>query len=89
VADVDEVVGDHPKADPALHSGGRPVSASIESVPAFDHANALLTSGPPLLAVAEPPLLLLTLALGVFGGGIGDADAFDAFGFGCRLVLAE
>ena len=44
----------------------------------FGHANAPLASGPPFLAVAGPPLLLLALAGDALGRAIGDADAFDA-----------
>src|SRR6266480_8059217 len=62
------------------------VSAAAESVSPFDSADASLASGPPFLAVAEPALLLLTVALGAFCGAIGNADPFDPLGFRCRLV---
>ena len=68
VPDVDEVVGDHAEPDPAPHSGVAFVAAAVEAVPALDHADAALAAGPPLLAVAEPALLLLALALGALGG---------------------
>ena len=87
--DVDEVIGDHPEANPALHSGVAFVSAAIEPVPSLDHADATLAAGPPFLAVAEPALLLLAFALGAFGRAIGDADAPDPLGFGGRLVLGR
>ena len=58
-ADVDQVVGNHPEADPALDTGIPLVPAAIESMPSFDHADATLAAGPPFLAVAEPALLLL------------------------------
>ena len=80
-ADVDEVVGDHAEPDPALHAGIAFVAAAVEPVSPFDHADAPLASGPPFLAVAEPALLLLALALGALGGAIGNADAFDALAF--------
>jgi len=86
-ADVDQVVGNHPEADPALHSGISLVPAAIESVPSLDHADATLASGAPFLAVAESAFLLLAFALGALRGAIGDADALDALGFGGRLVL--
>jgi hypothetical protein len=60
-ANVDEVVGDHAEPDPALHSGIALVSAAIEAVPPLGDADASLASGPPLLAIAEPALPLLTL----------------------------
>ena len=63
-ADVDDVVGDHAEPDPTLHSGVALVSAAVETVPPLGHADASFAAGPPLLAVAEPALPLLTLALG-------------------------
>src|SRR6266508_1994203 len=72
LADVDEVIGDHAEPDPALHAGFALVPATVEAVAAFDDADASLASGAPFLAVAEPALLLLALALGALGGAIGD-----------------
>ena len=45
-ADVDQVVGNHPEADPALDSGIPLVPAAIESMPSFDHADAAALSTP-------------------------------------------
>ena len=87
--DVEEVVGDHPEANPALHPSIALVSAAGEPVAPFDHADAPLASGPPFLAVSEPALLLLAFALRAFGGAIGDADALDARGFCGRLVFCR
>jgi hypothetical protein len=70
-ADVDEIISDHAEADPALHSAIAPVAAAIETVSPLDHADATLASGAPFLAVAEPALLLLALALRALGGAIG------------------
>jgi hypothetical protein len=47
-ADVDEVVGDDAKADPALHSSRSLVAATAEAVSPFDDADAPLASGAPL-----------------------------------------
>ena len=88
-ADVDQVVGNHPEADPALDTGIPLVPAAIESMPSFDHADATLAAGPPFLAVAEPTLLLFAFALRALGGAVGDADALDALGFRGRLVLGR
>src|SRR6202162_1533788 len=60
-ADVDDVVGDHAEPDPTLHTGIAPVMASVETVAPLADADASLAAGPPLLAVAEPALPLLTL----------------------------
>src|SRR5437667_1691833 len=86
--DVDEVVGDDAEPDPALHSGTALVTAAIEPVSPFDDADAPFASGSPFLAIAEPALFLLTLALGALGGAIGDADAFDTSRFRRRLILS-
>jgi hypothetical protein len=56
-------------------------------VSAFDHADASLATGAPLLAVAEPAFLLLAFAFGVFGRAIGNANALVSFRFGCRLMI--
>ena len=88
-ADVDKIISDHAEADPALHSGIAPVAAAIETVSPLDHADATLASGAPFLAVAKPALLLLAFALGALGRAIGNADALDALGFRCSLILAE
>ena len=61
-AEVDEVVGDDAEPDPALHTIITFVSAAGEAVPALDDADAALATGSPLLAVAEPALLLLAFA---------------------------
>src|ERR1700680_2574441 len=86
-ADVDESVGDDAEPDPARHSGVALVAAAVESVPALDDADAALASGAPFLAVAEPALPLLALALGTFGRAVGNAHALDALGFRRPLVL--
>src|ERR1700730_17008511 len=86
-ADVDEVVGDHAETNPALHAGVAFVATAVETMSAFDDADAALTAGAPFLALAEPALFLLASALGTFGRAIGNADPFDALGFRRRLVL--
>src|SRR5260370_13587988 len=85
--DVDDVVGDHAEPDPTLHSGVALVSAAVETVPPLGDADASLAACPSLLAVAEPALPLLTLALGTLSRAVGNADAFYALGFRCCLVL--
>ena len=86
-ADIDEVVPDHTESDPALHSSISSVPAAGKPVPPLDHADASFASGPPLLAVAEPALLLLAFAFRAPGVAIGNADAFDALCFRCGLVF--
>jgi hypothetical protein len=78
---VDEIIGNHGESYPAFQSRFSFISAAIESVAPLDHANAPFASGPPFLALAEPAFLLFPLALGAFGGAIGNADAFDTLLF--------
>ena len=85
--DVDDIVGDDAEPDPAVHSDVALVAAAVEAMAPLDHADAPLASGAPLLAVAEPALPLLALALGALGRAIGNADAFDALCLRGRLVL--
>src|ERR1700730_4883959 len=54
-ADVDQVVGNHPEADPALDTGIPIGPAATQSMPSFAHADATLAAGPPFLQLAAPP----------------------------------
>src|SRR5215510_1052190 len=87
VAEIDEIVGDDPEPDPALHSIVAGIAASVETMPTLADADAPLASGAPSLATAEPALLLLALAVGALGGAIGYANTFDASGVRRTLVL--
>src|SRR5271166_2370269 len=87
-AEIDEIVGDDPKPDPALHSIVAGISAPVEAMSSLAHTDAALAPGAPSLPVAEPALFLLAPALGAFGGAIGNADSFDASGLCRDLVLA-
>jgi len=88
-ADVDDIVGDHTEADPTLHSDKALVTAPVEAMSAFNHADAPLTAGAPFLAVAEPALLLLAFAFGAFGRAVGNADPLNSFRFGRRRLGIE
>jgi hypothetical protein len=54
ITNVDEVIGDHAKADPPLHAVSALVSAAGEAMAALDDADTPLASGPPLLAMGTP-----------------------------------
>ena len=73
VADVDEVIGDDAKTDPALDTGRALVAATVQTVSTLRKTDTAFASGAPLLGVAEPALLFELLALGALGGAIGDA----------------
>ena len=64
---IDEVVGNHAKADPALHPDLTLIPAAGETMPPLDDADAALASGAPFLTIAEPTLLLLAFAFGALG----------------------
>ena len=64
--DVDDIVGDDAKPDPAVHSDVALVSAAVEAVSPFDDADASFATVAPFLAVAEPALSLLSLAFWVW-----------------------
>jgi hypothetical protein len=77
-----------PRPTRRLNPSSPSISAPLETMSALAHADAPLTPGAPSLPVAEPPLLLLSLARGALAGAIGDADPLDAFGLRRSLVLA-
>ena len=85
-ADVDEVVSDDLESDPALHAVVATIAATLQPMPTLADADASLASGTPSLPVAEPTLLLLTLAAGALGAVVGNADPLDTFGF-CRGLV--
>src|ERR1700730_19111014 len=85
--DIDNFVGDDAEPDPTVHSDVALVAAAVEAIAPFDHADASLASGAPLLAVAEPALFLLAVAFGAFGRAIRNADAFDTLRLHCSLVF--
>ena len=58
---IDEVVGKHPKSDPAFDADIAAISAAVETMPPLGDADAPLAAGAPFLAVAEPTLLLLAV----------------------------
>src|ERR1035438_4127441 len=73
-----KVIGDHTQADPPFHPGVAPVEAAPKTVPPLEDADATLTSGPPLLPLFEPALLLFALAVGAFRGATGNAHPLDS-----------
>src|SRR5579863_2236752 len=91
VADVDEVVGDHAQADPALDAGHALVTAAVQAMATFEETDATLTSGAPFLGVAEPAFLLESLSFSTpFGRAVGDGDSLDALSLGgASIALRE
>ena len=76
--DIDQVIGDHPEADPALHAIVAAITTSIEAMSPLAYTDASFASRAPSLPVAEPWLLLFTFAGGVLAVVIWDADPLHA-----------
>src|SRR6516164_459482 len=84
---IDEVVGKHPKSDPAFDANIASISAAVETMPPLGDADAPLAAGAPFLAVSEPTLLLLAFAFGALLqldhlaelGGLGGLALADDF----------
>ena len=89
MTEIDQVIGDHPEGDPALHSVLAAISAAVEAMAAFADADTAFAASAPSLPVAEPSLLLLAPALSTLRGVIGDADPFHALGFRRSFVLGR
>jgi len=58
LSDVDEVVGDHSKADPASHAIETAVSAARQTMTAFHGTDPAFASRAPRLTFLEPSPLL-------------------------------
>src|ERR1700740_3071600 len=52
--DLNNVVCDYPKANPALHTFEPSVPTAIQSMAPLQHAYAAFASGPPALSGSEP-----------------------------------
>ena len=85
---VVQIVGDHTQADPSLHSGVAPVDAATKTMPALQHADSTLATGPPLLPRFEPALLLFALPLGAFCGATRNAHPLDTSLMRGRFILS-
>src|SRR5260370_9620776 len=62
--DMYDVVGDHPKPDPALDAGLPFIERSTQPMPAFEDTDAAFTTCAPLLKFLKPTLLLPLFACG-------------------------
>jgi hypothetical protein len=78
---INEIVGNHPEPDPALHADFAPISTTVETMPPLGDADAAFASSPPFLAIAEPTLLRRT--------GLADTNGFERadVGFGSKDSL--
>ena len=85
--DIDQVVSNHAEADPSFHSSVSFVTASTQSVPAFEYADSSFATGSPLLSFAEPALLLISAAFRALGGTIGNGKALYPHALNLRFSL--
>ena len=86
-ADLDDVVGDNAKADPALHTFEPSISAAIQSVASLQHANAAFASGPPALSGPEPTRFLQFSSLAAFAVATRHCDSPHSHSLNGLLIL--
>ena len=85
--DLDDVVGDHPKPNPAPHSFKASVPAAIQSVAPLQHANAAFASGPPALPGSEPTRFLQFSSLAAFAVATRHRDSRHSHSLDGLLIL--
>ena len=56
---VDQVVGDDPEADPAMHAVDAVIATASETMSPFDHADAPFAADAPALATPKPPVAFI------------------------------
>jgi hypothetical protein len=76
--DIDQVISDHAESYPSFHPGVSFVTASTQSVPAFEYADSSFTTSSPLLSFAEPALFLMSAPFRTLGGTIGNGKTLYA-----------
>jgi hypothetical protein len=84
---MDDIVRDHPKADPSLHSFKASVPAAIQTTTTLQHADAAFASSPPALPSAEPTCPLQFSPLTAFGAPTRHRDANYAHFLDGLLIL--
>src|SRR5258707_7977108 len=85
--DLDDVVRDHPKANPAPHTFGPSISTAIQSVAPFQHADAAFASGPPALSSPEPTRFLQFSPLAAFAVATRHRDSRHSHSLDGLLIL--
>jgi hypothetical protein len=84
---LDNVVGDHSKANPSLHTFKASVPASIQSMTTLQHADAAFASGPPTLPGAKPTRSLQSSPLAAFGAPARHRDSRYAHSLDGLFIL--
>jgi len=84
---VDQVVGDHPQCDPALHAVESLVATAIERVSTLEQTDSSFATGTPALGrLTESALALVQPALRALAALVGHRDSLDTKLAGGRLV---
>jgi hypothetical protein len=84
--DLDNVVREHPKANPSLHTFKASVPASIQSMTTLQYADATFASSPPALPGSEPTRSLQFSPLAAFAVAIRHCDANHSHGLDDLLI---
>jgi hypothetical protein len=87
VANLDDVVGDNSKTDPALHTFEPSIAAAIQSMAPLQHANAPFASGPPALPGSEPTRSLQFSPLAAFAVATRHRDSRHSHSLDGLLIL--
>ena len=85
--DLDDVVCDHPKANPAPHTFEPSIPTAIQSVAPLQHANAAFASGPPALPGSEPTRSLQFSPLAAFAVATRHRDSLHSHSLDGLLIL--
>ncbi len=85
--DLDDVVRDHPEANPSLHACKASVPAAIQSMTTLQHADAAFASGPPALPSPEPTRFLKFSPLAAFAAPTRHRDSRHSHSLNGLLIL--
>src|SRR5678816_4787376 len=75
---VDQVIGNDPEADPAMHPVNAMIATASEPMAPFDHADAPFATDTPALAAPEPRLPFVGASSGGLRPAPGEHDASHA-----------
>src|SRR5919109_3431217 len=81
-----QIVRDHAPADPAFHPSGAVIAAAVQFLAPFQPTDPALNPRTPVVALPEPPLLLMRNAFRRFGSWLGQHHLLDPVRGGIPLV---
>jgi hypothetical protein len=85
--DLDDVVRDHPKTNPAPHTFEPSIPTAIQSMASLQHADAAFASGSPALPGPEPTRSLQFSPLAAFGVATRHCDSPHSHSLDGLLIL--